>query len=295
MSTDHAQLLAGKVAVVTGSSRGIGLAVAHALAAEGARVVLNGRDAATAERAAAQVGGGAVAVPGSAADHAVAAQLVDTAVAVHGGLDVLVNCAGAAEPAGSSILDISPADWQELLDSHLTSTFATCRAAAPVLRERGGGVIVNTSSHAFTGMYGGTGYAAGKGGVNSLTLALARELREHGIRVNAVCPGARTRLSTGDDYTQHVQRLHQRGLLDEVTLAASLAPAPPEYVAPLYTYLASDLSAGVSGEVLSAAGCYLGRFAPPAETLLGWRDHSDSPPWTPAEVAAQLATAGLGD
>lgn len=278
------------VAIVTGSSRGIGLAVAQALAADGRSVVLNGRDPdvlASAVREIESAGGRAVGVAGSAADPDVVDRLV-TAAAGLGDLATLVNCAGAAEPPGSSILSISLEDWQAQLDAHLTSTFLTCRAVAPVLVARGGGAIVNTSSHAFTGVFGGTGYPAGKGGVNSLTFALAAELRQHGVRVNAVCPGARTRLSSGADYEASVEELHRRGILDDLMHAGALAPPPPAYVAPLYLFLASELAADVTGQVLVGAGGYLGRFAAPAEELVAYRDHATSPPWTPEEVAAQL-------
>jgi len=154
--------------------------------------------------------------------------------------------------------------------------------------ERGRGSIVNTSSHAFTGIFGGTGYPAGKGAVNSLTYALAAELREHGVRINAVCPGARTRLSTGVEYERTIEDLHRRGILDEMMRAGALSPAPPEYVAALYAFLASDLAADVTGEILVAAGGYLGRFPRPTEEMLAYRDHAASPPWSLTEIAEHL-------
>lgn len=286
-------LLAGRVALVTGSSRGIGLAVAHALAGHGAAVVVNGRDAATVERAVSglrDAGARAAGVAGSAAAPTTLEEMVDRASAF-GEVDSLVTCAGTAEPAGSSILDIDLADWQALLDSHLTATFVACRAVAPLLVARGGGAIVTTSSHAFTGVFGGTGYAAGKGGVNSLTHALAAELREHGVRVNAVAPGARTRLSTGADYEASIERLHERGLLDDLMRHGALTPAPPDHVAQLYAFLVSDLAAGTTGEVFAGAGGYVGRFARPAEELLAYRDHATAPPWTPAELAGFVASS----
>lgn len=286
--------LDGSVAVVTGSSRGVGLAVAAALAREGAAVVVNGREPEVAERAAEQIaseGGRVRAVAGSAAEPDVVDRLVGTAHEHFGEVDVLVNCAGTAEPTGSSILDVTTEQWRELLDAHLTSTFATCRAVAPRMAARGRGTIVNTSSHAFTGAFGGTGYPAGKGGVNSLTMALAAELREHGIRVNAVCPGARTRLSTGDEYESHVEDLHRRGMLDDLMRAGALQPAPAEYVAELYAFLASDLAAGITGQIYAGAGCYIGRFAEPEAELLAWRDHEKHRPWSPAEIAQQVGGA----
>lgn len=253
-------------------------------------MVVNGRDASAVEEtvtALTAAGGRAVGVVGTAADTDVAQALVD-AGETFGPVDVAISCAGTPEPPGSSILTITAEEWAGLVSSHLTSSFSLARAVAPGMVERGRGSIVLTSSHAFTGTYGGTGYAASKGGVNSLTYALAAELREHGVRVNAVCPGARTRLSTGASYEQEIERLHARGLLDELARDASLAPAPPEHVAALYAFLAGDLAEGVTGQVLAGAGGYLGRFAGPDEQLLAYRDHSTTPPWTSAEIRAAL-------
>lgn len=282
-------LAEGSVAVVTGSSRGIGLEVARALADAGASVVINGRDPAAVGDAVAELGASARAagVAGSAADPGVVESLVRAARDL-GTPDILVNCAGTAEPPGSSILDISVEEWRELIDVHLHATFLTCRAFAPLMVEAGRGWIVNTSSHAFTGAFGGTGYPAGKGGVNSLTYALAAELREHGVRVNAVCPGAETRLSSGPDYEAGIERLHRRGILDDLMHSGALAPPPAEYVAQLYVFLARTESPDVTGRVFAGAGGYIGEFPRPVERYLTWRDHGTSPPWTPDEIAATM-------
>ncbi|WP_068161890.1 SDR family NAD(P)-dependent oxidoreductase [Rhodococcus phenolicus] len=277
-----------RAAIVTGASRGIGRAVALELAAGGTAVVINGRaeDAVRDTVAAIESAGGrAVGVAGSAAAPGVAEALLAAALDEFGDVDALVNCAGIAEPGGSSILSVTDEQWHELLDAHLTGTFRTCRTVAPHLVARGGGAIVNTSSFAFLGDYGGTGYPAGKGAVNSLTLAIAAELREHGVRANAVCPGARTRLSTGDEYERQIEQLHSRGLLDDVSYRGSLDPAPPEYVARLYAYLADERSEGITGEILAGSGCFIGRFPRPQPRLLAWRDHHTDPPWTIAEIA----------
>lgn len=283
--------LDGRVAVVTGGTRGIGRAVAHALVDAGASVVVNGRDeSAVAETVAALTVAGATArgVAGSAAEPAVADAIVTTALAA-GDLAIVVNCAGTAEPPGSSILSVTSADWHALLDAHLTAAFETCRAAAPHLVARGGGgAIVNTSSFAFDGSYGGTGYPAGKGGVTSLTYALAAELAEHGVRANVVCPGARTRLSTGGEYEDHIRSLNERGLLDDLSFAGAQDPGPPEHAAALYRFLVSDRAAGVTGQVLAAAGGFLGRFPGPSLEVVTWRDHHEHPPYTPVEIAALL-------
>ncbi|MGW0173257.1 SDR family NAD(P)-dependent oxidoreductase [Rhodococcus sp. NPDC003322] len=291
MTTEAGRHLAGRGAVVTGSSRGIGRAVAHALAAQGAGVVVNGRDAAVAQQVADEIraaGGNAVAVAGAASSRAVAQELVDTALGEFGDIDILVNCAGVAEPPGSSILTVTDDEWDALLDAHLTTAFRTCRLIAPLMAERGSGAIVNTSSFAYLGDYGGTGYPAGKGAVNSLTMAIAAELAGSGVRANVVCPGARTRLSEGEEYEQHIEELHRRGMLDDASRYGSLNPAPPEYVAQLYAFLVSDLAKGVSGRIFVGSGGFVGRFDRPTPTVLAYRDHNTEPPWGLEELAGML-------
>ena len=285
-------MLAGRGAVVVGGSRGIGAAVAALLAQHGAGVVVNGRDADAARSTAEAItaaGGQAIAHPGSPSDQQTAESLVDNCIDEFGAVQILINCAGIAEPPGSSILDISAAQFAELMDAHLGTVFATCRAAVPKMVAQGGGSIVNSSSFAFLGDYGGTGYPAGKGAVNSLTLAIAAEVKEHGVRANVVCPGAKTRLSTGPDYVAHISELNRRGLLDDVSLQGSLDVATPDYAAPTYVFLASDLANHLTGEIFAAAGGFVGKFPKAAPNLVGYRDHHDSPPWTVAEVAAMFS------
>lgn len=284
--------LAGFGIVVAGGSRGIGAAVSAKLAECGAGVVVNGRDAHAVESTVASIteaGGRAVAHAGSAAEESVADDLIALCEKQFGAIDALVNCAGTAEPLGSSILNVTTAQFRDLIDVHLGTVFATCRAAAPKMVARGRGALVNTSSFAFLGDYGGTGYPAGKGAVNGLTMAIAAELAEHGVRANVVCPGARTRLSTGADYEQQIESLRRRGMLDEVSAQGALDAAPAEYVAPMYAYLVSDLAAKVSGQIFIAAGGFVGRFDRPTPSLLAYRDHHDSPPWSVDEIAAMLA------
>ncbi|OBJ16870.1 SDR family NAD(P)-dependent oxidoreductase [Mycobacterium sp. 1245801.1] len=279
--------LSGHGVVVSGGSRGIGRAVAELLGSLGAGVVVNGRDEQAVHETVAAitaVGGRAHAVVGAADDERVARRLVDACVSTFGRLDTLINCAGIAEPPGSSILTVSPAEFDRLISGHLGTVFHTCRVAAPVLAAQGHGAIVNTSSVAFLGDYGGTGYPAGKGAVNGLTMAIAAELKPYGVRANVVCPGARTRLSTGADYEKHIEDLHRRGLLDEMTMRASLDSAPPEFVAPVYAYLAGDLSRDVTGQILVAAGGFVGSFDRQTPRLLGYRDHHQAGPWSVQDV-----------
>jgi NAD(P)-dependent dehydrogenase (short-subunit alcohol dehydrogenase family) len=215
----------------------------------------------------------------------VADALIDRCIEEFGRIDILVNCAGTAGLATESILEVTSAQFRELLDGHLVTTFETCRAAAPKMVEQGGGAIINTSSFAYLGDYGGTGYPAGKGGVNGLTMALATELRERGVRANVVCPGAKTRLSTGPDYEAHIAELNRRGMLDDVSTQAALDAPPPEYAAPIYGYLASDLAKDVTGRIFIAAGGFVGEFARQTPAVIGFCDHQDSPPWSVDELA----------
>jgi NAD(P)-dependent dehydrogenase (short-subunit alcohol dehydrogenase family) len=280
-------LMGGRAAVVVGGSRGIGRQVSQLLAGSGAAVVVNGRDPGAADDTVAEIrrdGGRALAHAGSPADEATAAALIGRCLEEFGRLDILINCAGIAGRHNSSILDVTTAEFAEFLDSHLWTVFQTCRAAAPVMVEQGSGTIINTSSFAFLGDYGGTGYPAGKGAVNSFTMAIAGQLKPHGVRANVVCPGAKTRLSTGPEYEAHIGDLHVRGLLDDTSKAVALDAPPPEYAAPVYAYLASDMAAGITGQVFVAAGGFVGRFERPVQTLIAYRDHTDSPPWSVAQI-----------
>ncbi len=273
--------------VVVGGSRGIGRAAAELLGELGAHVVVNGRHADAVEEtvhAITSSGGTAVAFVGSPDNERIATDLINTCRNEFGGIDALINCAGIPEPAGSSILTIAPDEFQRLIDAHLGTVFHTCRIAAPLMAAQQHGTIINTGSTASLGIYGGTGYPAGKAAVNGLTLAIAAELKQSGVRANVICPGARTRLSEGEEYTAHLRDLHARGLLDEMTLRASLEPAPAECIAPLYAYLAGDLSARITGQIFIAAGGFIGRFTRQVPTPLGYRDHTESTQWSIQEI-----------
>lgn len=268
--------------MVVGGSRGIGLAVAKLLVAQGFGVVLNGRDTVAVDEAAREAGG--VAFAGSPAEPDIADSLIACCIDEFGSIDALVNCAGTAEPTGSSILTVTSGQFRDLLDAHLLTAFETCRAAAPKMVAQGGGAIVNTSSFAFLGDYGGTGYPAGKGGVNGLTMAVAAELKSVGVRANVVCPGARTRLSTGPDYEARIAELNRRGLLDDVSMRGAIDAAPPEYAASTYGYLVSDHAKDVTGQIFIAAGGFVGRFDRQTPSVVAYRDHHDAPPWTVDEL-----------
>jgi len=229
-----------------------------------------------------------VAHPGSPSEPEVADALIWRCLDEFGRVDILVNCAGTPALARESILNVTSELFRELIDAHLLTTFETCRAAAPKMVAQRGGAIVNTSSFAYFGDYGGTGYPAGKGGINALTMALAAELKEHGVRANVVCPGAKTRLSTGPEYEAHIVDLSRRGLLDEFSTKVALDAPPPEYVAPTYAYLVSDLAKDVTGQIFVAAGGFVGRIDRQTPSVLGYRDHEGARPWSVEEIAAMV-------
>ncbi len=193
--------LQGKVALVTGGSRGIGRAVCLALAAEGAAVGVNYRSGeAQAQEVVTQIeanGGRAVAIPGNVADYADAGKIVEATVAALGGLHILVNNAGISKD--SLIFNMQPEDWQQVMNVNFGGVFNCTKAAIPHFMGQREGVIVNVSSvMGQRGWIGEANYAASKGAVNAFTRCCAMEMARFGVRVNAVLPGfAPTELVAG--------------------------------------------------------------------------------------------------
>ena len=194
--------LRGKVAFVTGGSRGIGLAIARGLMAEGAHVAVTGKSAAHLSSARPQIeGAGPGKVETLQADvrsYADTDRAIAAAVARFGGLDIVVNNAGVG--VFGDVADMSPDQWSEVIDTNLTGVFHVCHAAIPHLRRRGGGFIINISSlagkNAFTT---GAAYCASKAGLNAFSEALMQEIRYDNIRVSYVMPGSvATGFSSGD-------------------------------------------------------------------------------------------------
>lgn len=187
--------LKGRVAIVTGAGRGIGRAEALALAAEGARVVVNSRSIEETEATVAAIraaGGEATAAAGDVSEEQVVNAVVRKAVDRYGRLDVLVNNAGAGAQFMNQRLDeMSIEAWDRINDTHLRGTFLFCHFAIPAMRENGFGRIINTSSmHALGGGREGiVNYTTAKAGVMGLTRNLAKETGRHGITVNAIAPG----------------------------------------------------------------------------------------------------------
>lgn len=183
--------LAGKVAVVTGGSKGIGLAVTHSLLDEGAHVVVGSR---TRSPGLQTLTGELRHVPVDLTDPQAPGRLISDAVNLFGGVDILVNNAGGPPPGvvlpRFGFLELSDQEWQSVVDFNLFSAVRACRAAIPAMLERGGGAIVNISSgHGRQPSAVNVHYGAAKAAMINLTKALSEEFGPQGIRVNGVCPG----------------------------------------------------------------------------------------------------------
>jgi NAD(P)-dependent dehydrogenase (short-subunit alcohol dehydrogenase family) len=180
---------AGKIALITGGSRGIGLGIAAALAARGASVSITGRDAGALEAAREKLGGAALALRADVQSEEESARAVEETVARFGGLDILVNNAGIG--LFVPLADMSAAEWRQVMHTNLDGVFYCCHAAIPHLRRRGGGWIINISSLASKNPFTGAGaYSASKAGLNVFSEVLMQELRYDNIRVSYILPGS---------------------------------------------------------------------------------------------------------
>jgi NAD(P)-dependent dehydrogenase (short-subunit alcohol dehydrogenase family) len=282
----------GRVCVITGAGRGIGREYALMLAEQGAKIVVNdlggdmagaGEDATPAQEVVAEIeamGGEAIANGANVADYDAAGEMIQQAVDRFGRLDVLVNNAGILRDR--MLVNMDESEWDSVIEVHLKGTFSPARHAAAHWRERvkaGDAVdarLINTTSP--SGIYGNAGqtnYGAAKAGIAAFTVIAAMELERYGVTVNAIAPGALTRMTEGLGM----------GALDEEMKASF----HPRWIAPIVTWLASPESAGVTGRVFQVSG----RELAVAE---GWHrgpstEPTDDPTQMGAKVAALLADA----
>ena len=241
------RLLENRVAVITGSTRGIGLAVAHTFADHGASVVITGTDLEKAEAVKADIeakGVRAAAIQVDVRDPAQIRQMIETAVAELGRIDILVNNAGIA--ADAPLEEMKLEDWKAVIDTNLTGYFLCTQAAGAVMLKQQRGVIVNLSSiSGKVGYAGQVNYSAAKAGIVGLTKASAKALAPH-IRVNVLLPGTTRSDMIGD--------------LSPEVLQARIAETPlgriaePEEVANVVLFLASDMSSFMTGSVVQVTG-----------------------------------------
>lgn len=243
-------MLKNKVAIVTGGTRGIGLAIVKAFLAEGASVALFGSrpetvnkalDAIKAENSSAPV----IGLSPDLSDYASVEKAVKEVKEHYGKIDILANNAGVS--ARGSIYDYDPVEFQKVMDLNVNSVFYCIKAVVPFMKEQGAGSIVNTSS--MVSLYGqpsGCSYPASKFAVNGLTKSLARELGKDNIRVNAVLPGV-TR-------TDMVASLPKE-MVDRMAAGIPLGRVgEPEEVANAFVFLASDKASYITGAILSVDG-----------------------------------------
>ena len=243
-----ARTLEGKVSIVTGASRGIGRAVARALAAEGATVVLTARDGGRLAEAVAEItgsGGRAEAAAVDVADRASVESAFDRVVKAHGRIDHLVNNAGITRD--NLLLRMKDDEWQQVLATNLTGVFLCTQAVLrPMLRQRSGRIVNVTSVVGLAGNAGQANYAASKAGVVGFTKSVAREIASRSITVNAVAPGF-----IDTDMTAAMTDKAREAVASSIPLGRT---GRPEDVAGAVLFLVSDAAAYITGQVLAVDG-----------------------------------------
>ncbi|MGY1835743.1 SDR family oxidoreductase [Blastococcus sp. SYSU DS0510] len=286
--------LSGKVAIVTGSGRGLGLAYATELARAGAAVVVNDVDAAVAEAAVRTItdaGGTAVAEVVPVGTSEAAQALVDRAVSAFGRLDVLVNNAGILRD--STLWKMSDEDFDAVIGTHLRGTFTCTRAAAVRMREQGeGGRIVCVGSPTGqVGNFGQTNYAAAKAGIVGMVRTWAMELARAEITVNAIVPVAITAMTETAPFLEpYIHAMRTGGPLAEYG-RRELSLGPPEDAAGVVAFLASDAAAGITGQVVGIGGDRLALWSHPREVVV---EFADGTGWSADAVAGVWPGAFAG-
>lgn len=273
--------LEGKRIVVTGATRGLGRGFALGLAAAGARLVVNGTNAALAEQVAEEIraaGGTAEPVVGSVADDAVAERLIATCVERYGGIDSVVNNAGIVRDR--TLMNMSPEEFDEVIAVNLRGTWSVSRHAAKAMKTTGGHLLQIISNSAFTGSIGQTNYAASKAGVMGMLYAWDVELSRFNIRTNALWPIAET------DMTQVVfdmakKRAEESG--KPAPSAAEMGFGTPETIAPIVVYLCSDRAGHLRSQLFTFNGRKLAHWSHPKEQ---WIKRQDA--WTLDQLDAAM-------
>ncbi len=267
--------LAGKVAIVTGSGRGLGLAYARELARQGAAVVVNDVDAAVAEEAVRSIesdGGRAAAVVAPVGSSEVAKRLVQAAVAEFGRLDILVTNAGILRD--KSLLKMTDDDFDAVINVHLKGTFTCAREAFGYFKENGipGRIITIGSPTGQRGNFGQTNYAAAKAGIVGMVRTWALEMKKAGVTANAVIPVAATAMTKTVPYFQKAVEADERGEAMPAFFRHDLGFGTADDVAGLVAFLASDAAAGVTGQAIGAGGDRLQLWTHPEAAATEYRE-----------------------
>ena len=260
--------LKDKVAVVTGAGRGVGRGVAMALAAEGAKVVVNDLGGATdgtgdskspADEVVAEIkenGGEAVANYDSVATVEGGESIINTAVDAYGKIDILVNNAGILRDR--MVFNMTPEEWDAVLKVHLYGVFHCSKPAAILMRQQKSGRIISMSST--SGLHGNAGqanYGAAKAGIAGFTRVISRDLGRYGVTANTIAPAAGTRMTVSPEMEAARLARIERGEISEEQANAMKMPEPDD-VAPIVVFLATDAAANINGCTFGASG---GRIA----------------------------------
>ncbi len=270
-------LLEGKVAIVTGAGRGLGRGEAIELAAQGAAVVLNEFDAEVGQSVVEEIragGGSAVLEPGDVSDVDVAGRLVTRAIQEYGGLDALVNNAGILRDR--TLVNMTPAEWDDVIRVHLRGHYAPTRAACAHWKETGrsGRIVCTASTSGLLGNFGQTNYGAAKAGIAAFSTIVAMEMARHRVTCNAIAPAARTRM-TESAY----------GDIPADGAGNGFDFWHPDNVAPMVAYLCSDASGDISGKVFGVQGDAVELYQP--FTSVAAIDNHQSR-WTAEGLAARV-------
>ena len=243
-------LLEGKVAIVTGGTRGIGFEIVRKYLANGARVVLFGSRQETVDKALAKLKeeNSEWEAEGMCPNLTDAAEVEKAVLSIKekfGKVDILVNNAGISQ--NTPLYNYTPEEFDKAIDLNVRALFYSILPTAKIMKEQGGGCIINTSSMvSISGQPSGVGYPTSKFAVNGMTISLARELAKDHIRVNAVAPGVTKTDMVASLPPQMVERISAQIPLGR--------PGDPEEVADAFLYLASDMASYVTGEILSVDG-----------------------------------------
>lgn len=265
--------LKGRNALVTGAGGGIGREIALALAAEGANVVVNdygvkvdgtSPTALPAEKVADEIkkmGVKAIANFGDVSSFKDAEKMVKDCVDTFGRIDIICNVAGILRDR--MVFNMSEEEWDGVIDVHLKGTFNTIRHATPLMRQQRYGRIINVTSDAWRGTVGHCNYGAAKGGITSLTYAVAREMGRYGVTCNAICPMAGTRMTLSPETIAGFQQRLKAGLITQAQYDAFISIPGPEFIPPIAVYLVREDSANINGQVFGCEGGRISIFPEP--------------------------------
>jgi NAD(P)-dependent dehydrogenase (short-subunit alcohol dehydrogenase family) len=284
--------LDGKVAVVTGSGRGIGRAYARALAEAGCAVVINDVDSDVAEQTVKELtdsGAKAVAEVAAVGSTEAADRLVQRAVDSFGGIDIM--CTNAGILRDRVLWKMSDEDFDAVIETHMRGTFTCGRAAAVRMREqgRGGRIVVVSSWAGQRGNFGQTNYAGAKAGIAAFARTWALELARAEITVNAIVPNAITRMIASIPGMGEMVEAAERGEPLPDLIRKQMGMGMPEDVAPLLVFLCSDAAKDVTGQCIGLGGDKLSLWSHPQEISAAYRDGG----WT-ADAIAEVWSSSVG-